>query len=191
MKLSPNSFFDGTFSYLNLNDLFLKHQDVIKDSRDPSQIQSVLTPLGLTYGGYGEDRKDVWAGTYMDEKQNYIHLGIDIMVPMGTPIKCPFDAEVVDVFTDVDTRIGWGGRVIIRKDSGLYLVLAHIEPKSLVEAIYYREGNIIGTVGTWPTNGNTFHHLHVQAICTFYPDFDGYGYNSDLRNNPDPFTVEF
>ena len=152
----------------------------------------MLNGLELTYGGYGEDRKDVWKGTYMDEKQNYIHLGVDIMAPVGTPIKCPFDCTVTNIFTDIDTRIGWGGRIILQCNTEApFLVLAHIEPKSLVQSDLYRKGDIIGTVGTWPTNGNTFQHLHVQAVYNLLPDFDGYGYQSDLPNNPDPFTIEF
>jgi murein DD-endopeptidase MepM/ murein hydrolase activator NlpD len=193
MRLSPNSFFDGEFLKLNLNHLFLDARSVIKDSKVPSQIQTVLDSLEcLTYGGYGEDRKDVWAGTYMDEKKTYIHLGVDITVPAGTPIKCPFDAHVFDVFTDLDTRIGWGGRVILTRKGAPYLVLAHIDPESLVIADSYKQGDIIGRVGTWPTNGNTFNHLHVQAVHNLnISDFDGYGYVTDLQNNPDPFSVEF
>jgi murein DD-endopeptidase MepM/ murein hydrolase activator NlpD len=202
MKLNCNSFCDGDFQYLDLNDFYLKNKTFLRDTRNPFLIQFALDSFSsfcygnITFGGYGEDRKDVWKGTYLDKDKNYIHLGIDINAKQGTPIKCPFDATVVDIFTDVDTQIGWGGRVILQQSKDLpYLVLAHIEPSSfmhLTKGENLIKGEIIGKVGTWPTNGNTFEHLHVQCVKNLnIHDFDGYGYESDLANNPDPFQTEF
>ena len=195
MKLNCNSFFDEDFEYLNLNQFYLENKDKIKDTKDPSQIQSALDFLGKnnTYGGYGEDRKDIWKGTYMDETKNYIHLGIDINVKSGTPIKCPFDAKCVDIFTDTDEKIGWGGRMIlISNEYSPYLVLGHINPKSFNIKNSFVKDEIIGKVGTWPTNGNTFNHLHVQTIYNIdWNNFDGYGNLNDLKNNPNPFEIDF
>lgn len=202
MRLNCNSFFDGDFSYLNLNAFYLENRHLITDSKDPSQIQSALSVLNKnTYGGYAEDRKDIWKGTYMDKTQAYIHLGIDINVPSGTPIKCPFDGVVIEAFTDLDTKIGWGGRLILvqRSDTQLkmpFLVLGHLNPGNLINAAskkYFNKGEVLGHVGTWPTNGNTFNHLHVQCITKnlLNTDFDGYGFKSDLENNPDPFGIDF
>lgn len=194
MKLNCNSFFDGKFEYLNLNDFYLQNKSVITDTKKPELIQSALDSLKKnTYGGYGEDRKDVWAGTYMDEHKNYIHLGIDINVKTGTEVKCPFNALVIDIFTDTDTKIGWGGRVTlvsVHKPSPM-LVLAHLDPKSLNNKRRYAKGEVIGRVGTWPTNGNTFHHLHVQAMNKLTGGYDGYGFEKDLANSPNPFEVDF
>ncbi len=197
MKLNCNSFFDGDFQYINLNELYLKNKHKIPDTKDPQQIQWELNLLYKnTYGGYGEDRKDIWKGTYMDERKNYIHLGIDITVPQGTEIKCPFDCYVENYFKDIDTKIGWGGRIIIKQSNLLpSLVLGHIDPNSLNEKkLEFKKGEIVGKVGTWPDNGNTFEHLHIQAINRGHVninDFDGYGYYSDLIYNPNPFEVEF
>lgn len=195
MKLNCNSFFDGDFEYLNLNEFYLKNQASIVDTKNPSLIQSVLDKLGKnTYGGYGEDRKDVWKGTYMDETGKYIHLGIDIQVPKNTPIKTPFDCYIYDIFNDTDTKIGWGGRIIVKnRKKGPHLILAHINPKKICfDRTIYLKGEIIGEVGTWPTNGNTFNHLHVQTVYNLdLNNFDGYGSMEDLKNNPNPFEVEF
>jgi hypothetical protein len=50
----------------------------------------------------------------------------------------------------------------------------------------------LGFVGTYPTNGNVFQHLHIQCIRPedIYA-FDGYGFKKDLKNNPNPFEVNF
>lgn len=200
MKLNCNSFFDGDFDYINLNDFYLQNKVLIPDTKNPEQIQNALNSLKKnTYGGWAEDRKDIWKGTYMDEKQNYIHLGIDINVPAGTPIKCPFDAVVLSVFSDLDTHIGWGGRLILalRTDVEMklpFLVLGHLDPKGIIDTAfkkYFNKGEILGQVGTWPKNGNTFQHLHVQAIKIKTRDFDGYGFIRDLANNPNPFEFDF
>jgi len=195
MRLNCNSFFDGDFDYINLNEFYLANKVCITDAKIPSQIQDALNSLNKnTYGGWAEDRKDIWAGTYMDEKKNYIHLGIDINVKEGTEIKCPFDADLVDVFTDADTQIGWGGRLTLidKYSSNPFLVLAHLDPNSLVVKPRFNKGDVVGKVGTWPTNGNTFQHLHVQCVYDLnLTDFDGYGKPKDLLNNPNPFEVEF
>jgi murein DD-endopeptidase MepM/ murein hydrolase activator NlpD len=194
MKLNCNSFFDGEFEYLNLNELYLKYRNLLTDTKIPSQIQFLLNQFhNNTFGGYAEDRKDIWKGTYLDKHGNYIHLGVDINVRAGTNIRCPFDAKVIDIFIDSDTQIGWGGRIILQPSEYLpYLVLAHIEPTSLVNKNYFKKGEIIGQVGTWPANGNTFQHLHVQLVKDLdINNFDGYGCVEDLSNNIDPFEMEF
>jgi hypothetical protein len=196
MKLNCNSFFDGEFDYLNLNEFYLCNRDKIADSKKPEQIQVLLNALDKpTYGGYAEDRKDVWKGTYMDVNQIYIHLGIDINVKEGTEVKCPFDALLVDLFTDKDTQIGWGGRftiVDLNNPRSPFLILAHLDPESLVVKPSFKKGEVMGRVGTWPTNGNTFQHLHVQTIYNWKTnEFDGYGTVDDLPNNPNPFEIEF
>src|SRR5579862_9902837 len=195
MKLNCASFFDGDFDYINLNEFYLLNKVLIPDTKKPELIQSALNSLNKnTFGGWAEDRKDIWAGTYMDEAKTYIHLGIDINVKAGTPVKCPFDALVVDVFTDTDTKIGWGGRVTLSADrsegSSPFLVLAHLDPSSLPTVnTAYNKGDVIGNVGTWPTNGNTFQHLHVQVMRKLTENYDGYGLMNDLANSPNPFTV--
>ena len=191
MRLNCNSFFDGDFEYIDLNEFYLQNRLSITDTRNPLLIQSAVNSLGKkTYGGYGENRKDIWSGTYMDVHKTYIHLGIDINIKEGSEVRCPFDANVFDIFTDLDTQIGWGGRVILQ--SIPYLVLAHLEPTSLVKKSKFSKGEVIGRVGTWPTNGNTFQHLHVQAVNNLnLTSFDGYGYEKDLSNTPNPFLIDF
>jgi len=175
MKLTCQSFFPGcNFEYLDLNQFYLRNKERITDTKTPEQIQWELNALRQgddvwveTYGGYGENRKDIWKGTYLDEKKNYIHLGIDINAIWGTAIYCPFDAHVINYLNDTDTKIGWGGRIILQQiDSpSPFLILAHIEPNSLItNKTTFKKGDFLGMVGIWPTNGNTFQHLHVQCV---------------------------
>lgn len=196
MKITPNSFFNTVekFKVLNLNILYLCRKHEIPDPKKPEQIQNQLVKYNfdhLTFGGYAEDRRDVWATTYMKETGKFIHLGVDINMEYGTEVVAPFKANVVDKFEDVDTKIGWGGRLIL-EHGGKYLVLAHLAPESLTDRKVVKAGERLGSIGTWPTNGNTFHHLHVQVIThQNFKDFDGYGFRSELTYNPDPFKVDF
>lgn len=204
MKLNCNSFFDGEFKEVNLNS-YLFYYSILnkyksKDFSKPEIQQYFIKKIGYnSYGGYGENRKNIFKGTYLDKNKNYIHLGIDINVKAGTKIKCPFDAQVVDIFVDEDIGIGWGGRLILGKNKSFtfrdfkfpLLVLAHLKPEKLPIKTFIKKGEILGEVGTWPTNGNVFEHLHIQCInhC-HYRNFDGYGKKEDLKNNPNPFKVE-
>lgn len=205
MQLFCDDFFDipkDKFIFLNLNELYLKNKLRVRDSKDPRYLDNLITIERLkdfpdsiyTYGGWGEDRKDVWKGTYLDETGEYIHLGIDINVRKFTKVTAPFDGEIIDVFTDIDTKIGWGGRLILKSNTPNtpYLVLAHLDPTSLTNRTQIKKGEILGEVGTWPTNGNTFCHLHVQCI-NYEPNstFDGYGTYDDLINNPNPFNTNY
>lgn len=196
MKINPCHFFDlpGVFSQFDLNTFYLKFSHDIPNPRNPRQIQHVLDLHGkgcYVYGGYGEDRKDVWAETYMKATGKFIHLGVDINMPRGTAIFSPFDAKIVDRMHDKDTKIGWGGRLILERN-GKSLVLAHLDPDSLTQKSEIKSGEFLGTIGTFPSNGNTFEHLHIQVINhRKYDDFDGYGFVDELQDNPDPFKIEF
>lgn len=201
MKINCNSFFDGDFDYLNLNEFYVQNKALITDTKNPGQIQVVLNSLNKnTYGGYGENRKDIWKGTYLDDTGGYIHLGIDINAVAGTDIKAPFDCRVFQKHIDLDENIGWGGRLTLEIEEDIceaddyqnpLLVLGHIDPQSIKHTIgnNIRKGEIIGKVGTWPTNGNTFQHLHVQCVC--HTLIDGYGTKRDLEQNPNPFEIDF
>jgi murein DD-endopeptidase MepM/ murein hydrolase activator NlpD len=177
MKITPYSFFTAFPSYIvpfNLNEFYLFERDNIPNTRNPIYLQRELIRHKLNHGvvgGYGENRKDVWAGTYLSASKKFIHLGVDINMRVGTPVVAPFDAQLVDVFRDEDTGIGWGGRLILEKGNK-YLVLAHLDLDSLVfqKSPYITQGQKLGEIGTFPTNGNVFEHLHVQALKRF--DFD-------------------
>jgi hypothetical protein len=194
MKLNCNSFFDGKFTEINLNEFF---KDKDYNCKRPDLAQKDLDNLGyLTYGGYGENRCDMFKGSYLDKTENYIHLGIDINAPAGTSIICPFDCLLLSIFIDKDTDIGWGGRLILMRNFDLpLLVLGHLEPRRLILdnfKSFIKTGSFLGRVGTWPTNGNVFQHLHIQCIkIENVKDFDGYGTKKDLKDNPNPFEVEF
>lgn len=163
----------------------------------PETIQKALGDLPvLTFGGYGENRSDIWKGTYLDKEQKYIHLGVDLNVPVGTRVYAPFDCVGRMFYKDLDTEIGWGGQLIISKDYETdypLLVFGHLNPDSINTNRYHKKGDLLGKVGTWPTNGNVFEHLHIQSYIGRgnVAKLDGYGTIEDLKASPNPFEVEW
>jgi hypothetical protein len=176
------------FEEINLNEL-VKHASADGQNYKLPQVKQRLidrhhmTQGCVTYGGWLEDRAFMWKGTYMDNDQRYIHLGVDINLPLGTQVRSPADAEVHDVLCDDSAEVGWGTRIILKPEiADIYLVFAHLsQDNNLRAGQHIDRGAIIGTIGTWPQNGNVFQHTHIQAVAAQYlethplSELDGYG----------------
>lgn len=173
-------------------------------------IDGVHRGLGLdwSYGGYLEDRSRLWAGSYMDAVGNYLHLGVDFHVPVGTPVAAPVAATVMMVDDDHDTDGGWGIRVFVQPSapalSGVVLVFAHLRGVRCPVGTVLAPGTVLAEVGGPPSNGNWPPHLHIQAVAKPYfeeilldrfQELDGYG-PADQREKlarlfPDPLALLF
>lgn len=191
MNINSNSFFPNQkFVHFNLNELFLSDRKNLVNTKNPQLVQDFLAKhkKEVAYGGWSENRQDVWHGTYLDKNGDYIHLGVDINNKLGTPVICPFDCEVIDKYTDIDEKMGWGGRLILKIKNNL-LCIAHLAPETLTNHCLLKQGQILGHVGNFPTNGNTFRHIHIQAFKKELND--GYGSEKDLIDNPNPFTIDY
>jgi murein DD-endopeptidase MepM/ murein hydrolase activator NlpD len=127
--------------------------------------------IDWSYGGYLEYRGDLLYGTYLDEKEHYRHLGIDLNVPAGTMVCSDMRGVVVHIFTDPPgEKHGWGTRVTLeiatgQKDEKIFLMYGHLARNhALCIGDILDEGWIIGNVGETKENGGWFPHLHVQAF---------------------------
>jgi hypothetical protein len=143
--------------------------------RDPA-AQSTLAP-DYSYGGFMEDRTDLWRGFEPDMKQ-MIHLGVDLSAPAGTPVACPARAVVCNVMRDATPFNGWGGRVIVCLFEGAfpYVLLGHLHPNSITvnTGEVVDAGHVIGVLGGGDSNGGWFPHLHVQQMSKVWDGCDGY-----------------
>jgi murein DD-endopeptidase MepM/ murein hydrolase activator NlpD len=166
-------------------------------------VRSTAEGLGvdLTYGGYGEDRSNLWAGHY-HKAGVVIHLGVDFNVPAGTPVIAPEGATVFRVARDPDQDGGWGGFVALALDEEwqgarflIYGHLAHADLPKLGDRL--RPGDRVGTVGQPGENGCWYPHLHVQCAQASSLELygrelermDGYGTVEDLVRHPDPTSM--
>lgn len=153
-----------------------------------------------SYGGWLEDRSTVWNGTYLDEGQKYIHAGIDIHAPAGTPVTLDYPGVVVHKDDDFPEEGGWGPRVLIKLDDyPITLIYAHLDPDiNVSKGDHLSPNTVFARIGPFTHNGGWFPHVHVQALSQEAysiflnnpTDIDGYISRSEISGAaklfPDP-----
>ena len=170
-------------------------------------VSDVHAELGVTasYGGWLENRRTLWKGSYMEEKNLYIHVGVDFNVPWGTRVLAPFDGEVLRVDDDSPEQHGWGPRLFLRPhDPNIVLIFAHLSGIKAEAGERISAGMELASVGPSVANGGWYPHLHAQAmtahayeehIQTNFKELDGYTSKArlkgDLRRFRDPLPILF
>lgn len=196
---------------VNLNELYLKSKYRNKQISLEEQEQLVQSAPGVcTYGGFGEDRSDIWKGFEKDARK-MTHLGIDInnLYP-GDQVFALDDCQVVHVLRDRTPHNGWGERLILKNRSVCpkypYLLLGHlIFDRVPREGDRFKKGYEVGLIADGKHNGGWFPHLHVQmmsekmmkAFENKLDELDGYHFTktidqlSDWVTDPTPYVFEF
>ncbi len=198
---------NNTFGYINLDTearQWVAKKGLATEPNpllDPVTCQQMVTDVhekyGVDYsfGGWFEDRGFLWKGSYLDETQGYVHLGVDFNVPTGTDVALDFAGTVAVIDSDYPIEGGWGTRVIIKHaDLPLYFIYAHLDPNVFCKVgDVLAEGHIFAKVGQAPQNGNWFPHTHVQTVDAAYLEsllaagtlesLDGYGSPKDVSAN--------
>lgn len=82
------------------------------------------------------------------------HNGIDLSVPVGTPIKAPYSGEVIDI----NSGGSGGNEIIIKHDNGYKTGYAHLSQINVILNQKIKQGDIIGLTGN--TGNSTGPHLH-------------------------------
>jgi murein DD-endopeptidase MepM/ murein hydrolase activator NlpD len=80
------------------------------------------------------------------------HMGSDILAPLGSPIRAPFDGLVVSGWSEL------GGRELYVRGPLGYVYNAHV--LTVVRTGYVKAGTVIGTVGA--TGDATAPHVHLE-----------------------------
>jgi len=118
---------------------------------------------------YLEDRQKVLSQyPQMVEEQRYYHLGIDIIVSLGTPLYAPLDSVVhTSAYESGDGN--YGAHVLLRHESPdfetFYSLYGHLDRQRLPEInSFLKAGEPFAFIGDFPDNGNWFYHTHMQII---------------------------
>lgn len=179
---------------------------------DPAVCQGLLDEfhkrrrVDWSYGGYLENRRHLWQGSYLEQSGNFLHLGVDFNVPQGTAVAASREAAVLLVDHDLDRDGGWGQRVFLKwvgdPPNDAVLIYAHLQDVTAMPGICLARGTIFAEVGGPPDNGNWAPHLHIQTIpisslgdtlSNRLAELDGYGPPpgiQDLRADyPDPLPL--
>ncbi len=153
-------------------------------------------------GGYLENRS-VYKDTehFKGDAERCIHIGVDVFMPAGTPIRAPL-AGAVHSFANRTTPGDYGPVIILRHElDGIefHTLYGHLAEESLggLEAgTAVAAGARVAAIGPRPINGDWTPHLHFQLIRDMQGmrgDYPGVVRPADLdfyRDNcPDPMPL--
>jgi len=118
----------------------------------------------------------------------HLHMGVDIVAPLGTPIRAPFDGVARRSFNTL------GGNAVYVTGSTGFVYNAHLSAYSANSTGPVQAGEIIGYVGwTGDAVGGVYHdhfEYHPNVIPANWPA-SAYGYSViDGAINPYPLLVE-
>lgn len=144
------------------------------DVRDQRRFQRVLDEKMGTKYQWGVspylERRDTLLGQcpQMVADQRFIHLGLDVIVGLGTPLCAPLDATVQE--NGYESGEGnYGGYVLLKHESPyfetFYSFYGHL-CKDRLPGIgkTVPAGSVFAEIGDFNENGNWFHHTHIQVI---------------------------
>ena len=144
------------------------------DVRDQKKFQQVLDErMGSQYRwGFSPylERRDTLLGDcpQMVADQRFIHLGLDVIVGLGTPLHAPLDATVAE--SGYESGEGnYGGYVLLKHESPnfetFYSFYGHLSKDRLPPAgNAFPAGGAFAEIGGFHENGNWFYHTHIQVI---------------------------
>lgn len=104
----------------------------------------------------------------MAADKRYYHLGMDIIVPVATPLHAPLDS-VVEASGYEAGEGNYGAFVLLRHEglgfAPFFSLYGHLKQQSLPAAgQVFAAGEMFAKIGDFPENGNWFHHTHLQVI---------------------------
>lgn len=104
----------------------------------------------------------------MVEEKRFYHLGMDIIVPVDTPLHSPLKSVVEDSGYEEGPG-NYGGYVLLRHDSDVfetfYSFYGHLNKTRLPSVKTELDaGEVFALIGDYPENGNWFFHTHLQII---------------------------
>ena len=144
------------------------------DVRDQRTLQHILEEkMGSRYqwgvSPYLEHRNTLLADCpQMVADQRFIHLGLDVIVSVGTLLHAPLDATVEE--SGYERGEGnYGGYVLLKHKSPyfdtFYSFYGHL-CRDRLPAVgeIFEAGGVFAEIGDFHENGNWFHHTHIQVI---------------------------
>ncbi len=144
------------------------------DVRDQKKFQQRLDEMmadTFSWGvsSYLENREVVLSQCpQMVEEQRFYHLGLDVIVPLGTPLYAPLAATVAHSGYEPGEG-NYGGHVMLAHESDdfdtFYSFYGHLNREKL-PAIGTKidAGQEFAWIGDFHENGNWFYHTHLQVL---------------------------
>jgi len=144
------------------------------DARDQKRFQKILDEKMRPKYHWGVapylERRDTLLGDcpQMVADQRFIHLGLDVIVGLGTPLCAPLDAVVAESGYEAGEG-NYGGYALLKHESPLfetfYSFYGHLCRDRLPKAgETFSPGAVFAEIGDFHENGNWFLHTHIQII---------------------------
>jgi murein DD-endopeptidase MepM/ murein hydrolase activator NlpD len=86
-----------------------------------------------------------------------LHQGIDLRVPIGTPVNAIMSGVITEIETD---RFGYGNKVVIDHSNGYKSLYAHLSKIEVKEGDVVTTDTVVGKSGN--TGRSTGPHLHLE-----------------------------
>lgn len=144
------------------------------DVRDQKEFQRRIDKLmedKFSWGvsSYLEDREKALSPCpQMVSEQRFYHLGLDIIVPLGTPLHAPIEATVKHSgYEEGDGN--YGAHVLLEHASPLfetfYSFYGHLNRERLPDVgTSFKSGEAFAYIGDFHENGFWFFHTHFQIL---------------------------
>ncbi len=135
----------------------------------------------VAFGAYGEDRTCYEGDQFVTDapEPRTVHLGIDLFVAAGTPVRAMLAGRVVSV-VDNDMPFDYGPTVVLEHQAGdagpFWCLYGHLSRETLSMVHIGQElgaGDVVATVGDHRVNGGWAPHVHVQLMTDLLVGDDG------------------
>ncbi len=141
------------------------------DARIAAICQAHDASIGV--GGYGEARLIYhWPNEPVQREPRTIHIGLDLSLPAGSPLYAPLDGTVHG-FENADHHHDYGPLIVLRHlttgdaPQEFFTFYGHLSRESLDglrKGQPIRRGEEFARIGSAPTNGHWWAHVHVQLV---------------------------
>jgi len=144
------------------------------DARDQEEFQRILEEKMRSEYRWGVspylERRDTLLADcpQMVADKRFIHLGLDVIVDLGTPLHAPLDATVAE--SGYESGEGnYGGYVLLKHENPsyetFYSFYGHLCNTRLPAAgKTFSAGAAFARIGDFHENGNWFYHTHIQVV---------------------------
>jgi len=169
--------------------------------QDLSSIKQPETAKSkYSIGRYNEKRPNMYKGDLFEQTGRYIHMGIDIGAPIGTPIKS-FDKGEIFMYKNNNRVLDYGYTIITRhtiNNQDFFALYGHLSENSIKDKYVGKSinaGDVIGYIGSEKENGGWPPHIHFQLSLIQPKECDLPGVVSDKNHDlalkvfPDPRIV--
>ena len=205
--MSVNSFFQNidlipevpdisNISFENIIDL--PDNVYVHDFESNNKFQK--TSNSFSIGRYNEKRPNMYEGDLFEKTNRFIHMGIDIGAPVGTPVLSFYDGEIF-LFKYNDQKLDYGYTIITKHQingQNIYALYGHlsnssIKNKKIGQKIH--SGEVLAFLGSEDENGGWPPHVHFQLSLIKPEECDLPGVVSEedhdiaLKIFPDPRMV--